>query len=227
MESRNTPLARKAELVEQDLKGELLIYDLSINKAYCLNETSKMIFRSCDGNSSVSDISRKLSKQLNQTVTEDLVWLAVDQFKTDNLLAENNEIEIDFKGLSRRQVIRKVGFASMIALPVIMSLVAPRAADAQSGSCVAFAGICVSSPQCCSGAPNCNFSTGGVKRCCIGAGGFLAGTSVNACSAPSGDPGLLCRAATFVCPGDNCCSSAATPSCTDNGVTRTCDCTCN
>ena len=33
----NPPKCRKNDIVTQDLKGELLIYDLTINKAYCLN----------------------------------------------------------------------------------------------------------------------------------------------------------------------------------------------
>jgi hypothetical protein len=116
-----------------------LIYDLTINKAFCLNPTSAIIWNLCDGNNYVSDITNQVSKQLKQPVTDDLVYLALDQFKTDNLLSDNEEIKIEFSGLSRREVIRKVGFASMIALPVISSLVAPTAAMATS-TCVNPAG---------------------------------------------------------------------------------------
>ena len=106
----NPPKCRENDIVTQDLKGELLIYDLSINKAYCLNETSAMVWNLCDGNNSVADISGQLGRKLKQPVTDDLVWLALDQFKEDNLLNDNENVEINFGGLSRREVIRKVGF---------------------------------------------------------------------------------------------------------------------
>jgi len=158
---RTVPQSRQHNLIVQELKDELLVYDLTTNKAFCLNPTSAMIYQLCDGKHSVSDISREISKKLEQPVTEDLVWLAIDQFKEDNLLSNNQEIEIKFDGLSRREVIRKVGFASMIALPVISSLVAPTVAMAQS--CVASRGtvtgtgttlegcIAAATARCCSG----------------------------------------------------------------------------
>lgn len=156
MDSRNNPIARKTDIVEQDLNDDLLVYDLLTHKAYCLNQTSALVYRLCDGNNSVSEISRKLSKQLNQPVTDDFVWLAVDQFKIDGLLSGTEEIEIDFNGLSRRQVIRKLGFGSMIALPIVFSLVAPTAAAAQSVNC-----SCVNPGNCltktaCPSTVNCN-----------------------------------------------------------------------
>jgi hypothetical protein len=114
-----------------------------------LNQTSALVYQLCDGKHSVSDISRELSRKLKQPVTEDLVWLVIDQLKQDNLLSNSEELNIKFDGLSRREVIRKVGFASMIALPVISSLIAPTAAMAQSGceggTCKAagcFSGLC-------------------------------------------------------------------------------------
>jgi len=133
MASKNSnPKGRENDIVVQELKGEVLLYDLNNNKAYCLNETSAIIWNLCDGNSSVSEITSQLSKQLKQPIADDLVYLALNQFKEDNLLLDNETVEIKFDGLSRREVIRKVGFASMIALPFIASLVAPTAALAQS-----------------------------------------------------------------------------------------------
>jgi hypothetical protein len=142
MASKNNPKARENDIVIQELKGEVILYDLIIDRAFCLNEISALVWNLCDGSSSVSDITEKLSKQLKQPVTDDLVWLALDQFKTDNLLSDNQEIEIKFDGLSRREVIRKIGFTSMIALPLISSLVAPTAAMAQSAACLTSGQTC-------------------------------------------------------------------------------------
>ena len=134
MKLKTNPKGQENDLVIQELKGELLIYDLSVHKAYCLNETSAIIWNLCDGNNSVSDIRQHLSRKLNKSVPEDLVWLALDQLKADDLLSESREVEIKFDGLSRREVIRKIGVASLVALPMVASLAAPTAAMAQSAA---------------------------------------------------------------------------------------------
>lgn len=203
MTSKIAPVARRSELVVQQLRGELLIYDLKINKAFCLNETSALVWQMCDGNNSIGDISRKLSKKLKSLVTEDFVWLAIDELQEDNLLDESHKIETNFEGLSRREILRKVGFASMIALPVISSLVAPTAAMAQSaGACVSQQGICTTSAQCCSSAPRC-INYGGIRRCCIGVtGGVPSGTVLSGSAFVTCD---ACRAAL----GPDCCSKSA------------------
>jgi hypothetical protein len=149
---KNNPQSRKENLVVQEFENEILIYDLNINKVYCLNETSSLVWQLCDGTNSVSEISRSLSQKLKPDVSEDLVWLAIEQFKRDRLLDENNPVEIDFGGLSRREVIKKIGLASMVALPVISSVVAPSAASGQS--LFPFLAACTTDSQCASG--NCS-----------------------------------------------------------------------
>lgn len=132
MFSKINPVARQSDIVVQELKDETLIYDLIINKAYCLNGTSAIVYHLCNGKNSVSDISDQLSRKLKSPFKEDLVWLAIDQLKQYNLLDNGQEIKTNFEGLSRREVIKRAGFASMIAIPVISSIIAPAAAQAAS-----------------------------------------------------------------------------------------------
>jgi hypothetical protein len=132
MKKNIAPKARKENLVVQELGGEVLIYDLDTNKAFCLNEASALVWQACDGNKDVSEIRSLLGKQLNSTVNDDFVWLALDQLKKENLIENKDEVAVDFNGMSRRDVIKKVGLASVIALPVVASLVAPKAAMAAS-----------------------------------------------------------------------------------------------
>jgi hypothetical protein len=79
------------------------------------------------------------------------VWLALDQLKKEKLIANGAEVVSKFDGMSRREVIRKVGLGTMIALPVVASLVAPTAANAQS-TC---AGVCTCSLNMSMGGNNC------------------------------------------------------------------------
>jgi hypothetical protein len=126
------PIARKTNLVLQEIKNETLVYDLDKNKAFCLNETSSLVWQLINGNMSVSEISQSISIKLNQPVTDSLVLLALEQLKEEDLLEGSEEIIPAFPGLTRREVIRKVGLGSMVALPFIVGLVAPTSAQAQS-----------------------------------------------------------------------------------------------
>jgi hypothetical protein len=142
MKQKVAPLSRKNDIVVQDLNGEVLIYDLKLNKAFCLNETSALVWQACDGNKSVDEISRSISKQMNQPANDDLVWLALDQLKQENLLENSEEVVANFDGMSRREVIRKIGLGTMIALPFVTGLIAPTAAQAQSLAAICAATAC-------------------------------------------------------------------------------------
>jgi hypothetical protein len=185
---KGNPTSRQSDIVVQELKGEILIYDLKINKAFCLNETSALVYELCDGNNSISDISKQLTKKLKQPVSEDLIWLAIDQLKQDNLLENSPEIETKFEGLSRREVIRKVGIASMIALPVISSLIAPTAAMAQSGVCVNEGGASAGTVVVANFQPDCaTCETVVSSGCCSNAvSGFSCGPGVGGSVSCSG-----------------------------------------
>lgn len=144
------PVARKKDIIIQEMAGETLIYDLLVDKAYCLNETSSLIWQLCDGTRTLPDIAELLSRQLKTEVSEDMIWLATDQFKKDDLLEAGNVSIPQMSGMSRREVIRKVGMASAVSLPLISVIVAPVAA--QMGSCLPPNSPCSFNqpPNCCS-----------------------------------------------------------------------------
>lgn len=122
----NLPLARTTGVVVQDLGKEILVYDLNTDKAYNLNETSATIYQACDGKTSIEELRVKTK------FTDEIIFLAIDELQKENLIEEDSSFVSPFARLSRREVIRRVGLASMVALPVIASLVAPTAAMAQS-----------------------------------------------------------------------------------------------
>lgn len=130
------PIARKNDLVIQEMPDEVLVYDLNTSKAHCLNSSAALIWKSCDGSNTVADIVRKFESSGMGSVTEDFVWLAIDQFSESDLL--ENKVAAKFSGHSRRQALKTIGLASVVALPVIASLVAPQnALGAVSCACQA------------------------------------------------------------------------------------------
>ncbi len=147
------PIARSNGLVVQEMPDEVLVYDLDSNKAHCLNETAAFVWKSCDGTNSVADIVREFETNIGGRVSEDFVWLAIDQLHENGLMAAGTAPK--FAGQSRREALKKIGLASMVALPVIASLVTPQSALA-SGSCGCInPGACA--PQTgCPNLANCN-----------------------------------------------------------------------
>ena len=129
----NYPESRKANTVVQDLESEVLIYDFNINKAFCLNQTAALVYRSADGTKSVGEISSAMSTELNMPVSEDIVYLALNELRKNDLLENADEVPDHFGGLTRREAVKRAGLASMVTLPVIASVVAPSAVMAQSG----------------------------------------------------------------------------------------------
>jgi hypothetical protein len=120
------PVARKNNLVVQEISGEVLVYDLGTSKAHCLNESAAMVWKSCNGNNSIADIVREFDSNGMGTVNEDFVWLAIDQLSENNLLETKTTAR--FNTHSRRQALKTIGLASVVALPVISSLIAPPSA---------------------------------------------------------------------------------------------------
>jgi hypothetical protein len=130
----NLPLARHRDVVVQEFGKEILVYDLRTHRYHSLNETSSVVYRHCDGRTTFAGLKRR------HEFSDDLIHLALDQLREVNLIEIDKQFVSSFNGMSRREAIRRVGLASMIALPFITSLIAPRAADAQSGA------VCTAGP---------------------------------------------------------------------------------
>lgn len=141
------PEARKKGLVVQELSGEVLVYDRERNKAHCLNQTAALVWNHCDGKTPVDQIARAIEAEIKVPVDEDVVWLGIDQLSKTHLLQERAKVPIDKTGLSRREVMKRIGLAAAVALPVVTSIIAPTAA--QAANCIASGQPCTTSAQCC------------------------------------------------------------------------------
>lgn len=143
------PRARAEGVVVRELPEEVLVYDLDTHKAVCLNSTAAQVWRLCDGRRTPADIRRSLEKSAGGHVPEELIWLALEQLGRDRLLDARVPRPDALAGVSRRELIKRVGLAAAIALPAVASIVAPTRADA--ASCLPQGAACNESAQCCSG----------------------------------------------------------------------------
>lgn len=114
---KNLPQARTENLVEQNLGKEVLIYDLLKHKAFNLNETLAVVYKACDGQTCFAELKH------HYKFTDEFIYLALDELKRSELLADDDARQSLFNGTSRREVIKKVGLATLLTLPLIAGLV--------------------------------------------------------------------------------------------------------
>lgn len=135
------PQARKSELIVEELPDETLVYDLKRHRAYCLNRTAALVWRHCDGKTSVEHLSRLLEKDLNIPADEEIVWLALARLQRARLLSGPVTKPEGWLRYSRRELARRLGLVGGLGvlLPVVLSILAPTAQAAAT---------CVSSTDC-------------------------------------------------------------------------------
>jgi len=152
--SHEMPRARQEKLLVHELADEVLVYDLKRQKAHCLNKTAALVWNRCDGASSVAEIARLIEQELGTSVDEDVVRLALDQLERARLLAERPSQTTGTVRVSRRQLMRRMGLAAAVSLPLVVSIPVPTAAQVQSCVVSGTTG-CHGATNCCSGLGNC------------------------------------------------------------------------
>jgi hypothetical protein len=196
-----------------ELADEVLVYDISVHKAYCLNRTAALVWHACDGDHSVSEITASVAEQLKQPVDADLIWVALEGLRANSLLEPMDDLPARFSGISRRTLMKRIGLSSAVALPIIASVVAPSAVQAlscsQSCQC---SGLLAPVSVCPPGFAECPT---GCSTCVIPPGGcFNSGDGVIACNGTCSSAG-----------GGSTCPPSTTGDCTCFGnfsVGQTC-----
>ena len=144
------PRARTNRLVTRDLGDELLVYDLERHKAYCLNQVAMQVFRHCDGGTTIPDMARGVGNALGLLVDEQTVRLGLVRLQKAHLLDSALPQTLH---TSRREMLRTLGRAAAVVVPLVTAITVPTSAQAQATGCLANGVPCISNSQCCSG--NC------------------------------------------------------------------------
>ncbi len=127
------PLARTSRLiVDEDFSDEVLIYDLDRHKAYHLNRSASIVWKHCDGLATTNEIAEILGRELASPGGEELVWLALYELDDAFLLQNKIKAPPAVSLMTRRQMTAGLSASALLAIPVILSLVGPVAAQATS-----------------------------------------------------------------------------------------------
>jgi len=156
------PRARTSRLVTRDLGDELLVYDLERHKAYCLNQVAMQVFRHCDGETTIPDMALRIGNALGMPVDEQAVRLGLVRLEKAHLL-DGAVAQILYT--SRREMLRTLGRAAVVVVPLVTAITVPTSAQAAS-VCLPAGSPCTGPGQCCPGL-SCNASIGmpGLKTC--------------------------------------------------------------
>jgi hypothetical protein len=120
-----------SELVLEELPDELLVYDTRRHRAHCLNRSAALVFRRCDGRTTIDEMATVL-KQEGVPGGADVVEFALVELARANLLEA--DAPAARRPPSRRSVLKRIGFiaGASLALPLIKSIIAPSVAEAAS-----------------------------------------------------------------------------------------------
>jgi len=144
------PRARRAEeLIIEPVMDEVLVYDQKLGKAHRLNRAAALVWRHCDGRSTV-DKALEALKRDGLPAEKEVIDLAIAQLTKAKLV----EPVVDWSSVrfrSRRTLLKQLGLmtATAVALPIVQSIVAP--SIAQAASCFSPGHACTLSSDCCPG----------------------------------------------------------------------------
>jgi hypothetical protein len=126
------PQARTDRLTVQELPEETLIYDHERHKAHCLNATASLVWRHCDGRTSVEELAQLVAQQLPSAAPAALVGLALEQLERRHLLNSAPPPPTPADRVDRRNALKKLALAA-VTLPLIMTIATKTAAQSASG----------------------------------------------------------------------------------------------
>jgi Cys-rich repeat protein len=118
------PVARKDNLTIREMPDETLVYDLERHKLHCLNRTSALVWRHCDGLHDPDSLAAMLTDTfgLEPEQARAAARLALEQLGRRGLLLESVAPPTEKERLTRRSALRRLAVAAAAALPVVMSL---------------------------------------------------------------------------------------------------------
>ena len=132
------PRARRERLIVNNLPNEVLVYDRDRFQAHCLNRLAALVWMHCDGQTTPAEIAVRAASTLGTPVTEDVVWYALHQLAEFHLLEDSAGLTAG-ESITRRELMLKVG-GMAVALPLVSSVAAPTAAQAQSDGATGISG---------------------------------------------------------------------------------------
>jgi hypothetical protein len=124
------PKARRERLTACELPDETLVYDHDRRKGHCLNATAALVWRHCDGSTSLDEMARRVaagSGAISVTAAAEVVGLALEQLGRRHLLEQAPAPLPPERRIGRRDALRALAY--VVALPLVMTVATKAAAQ--------------------------------------------------------------------------------------------------
>jgi hypothetical protein len=113
---------KRDQLVVEELGTELMIYDQKRNRAFCLNQKAAFVWQHCDGQSTAASIAAQMEQSLGEPVDVKVVEFALQSLEQDGLLEPSSLLPFVQSGITRRDLIQKIGARAAVTLPLVTAL---------------------------------------------------------------------------------------------------------
>lgn len=113
---------KRDQLIVEELGTELMIYDQQRNQAFCLNQKAAFVWQHCDGQMTVAAIAAKMEETLGEPIDEKVVEFALQSLAQDGLLEPATIPTLIPAGMTRREIMQKIGVRTAVALPLVTAL---------------------------------------------------------------------------------------------------------
>lgn len=126
--------AKSDGLLIRTVGEETVIYDRANDNFLRLNATASIAWQHCKEEKTLQELAICIAKELNMPVDEAVAEVAVQELLREGLLADFDETYQMSPGVTRRAGMRHFvsGTAASLILPLVVSMVAPNPAAAQS-----------------------------------------------------------------------------------------------
>jgi len=133
MESTYLPRARREGLRVNVIADETLLYDTDTDQTILLNHSAAFVWHNADGSRSVAELAFAMSEEFHIPADQSVVWYALKQLSSKRLMQEQAPVPSAFVKVKRRDLLTKAGLVgAALAIPVVISMVAPHPTHAQS-----------------------------------------------------------------------------------------------
>ena len=125
------PLARRSDIIAENLPEEVILYDKTNNQVHCLTKTAAAIWESCDGTRTVDDLQQILEAKLGGPSDRKVVLLALEELeKADLMESSSSGMVLEVESASRREAVGKLVLAGSA---LVATILAPTPMAASSG----------------------------------------------------------------------------------------------
>jgi hypothetical protein len=127
------PMARKDELIVEEVFGECVVYDKNTKKAHNLNSTLAWIWHHCDGATDVDEMAIQFDGEFGSSGSLDLILSGIEQLEAASLLVLTHRDASSAMAAAGSVMTRRSVVAAGSALaPILGSILVPTAAAAKS-----------------------------------------------------------------------------------------------